>query len=397
MYVGITGGHSFALKHFLSGNWLQVFSRFLNSLIVSKKYIKDKIKFLYLVHCLCEAIREDDIESVKLLFQHNQIDLSDQTLLPSDLNTLGFFLIRSINKEWDELDLSNCNIGINGCNVLCDSLLDKDVRSIVTIKIVNFSHNQLNYSSVIRLLGLFKSWHTSEIIITDDAIFDHTTDTNAIEDIFLQSSTLTLVFIGCYLFSKSLQLGKIIANTTNIKSICPLNRNWKSRDSKILELLENQKLHKVHIIGPSFDTILIQKIALMLICKNHFVNMLVYDPTLSDENGDNISNLILGQKKDMSGVMLIVTSSKILGFINTCTLSDVLSASELYNLSECVRYSKMKMCSWRQDIKYYGENIDFVKTLLNNYDWHLQISLLDGDTIVIHNTDFSKLTNTDMS
>ena len=32
MYVGITGGHSFALKHFLSGNWLQFFSRFLNSL-----------------------------------------------------------------------------------------------------------------------------------------------------------------------------------------------------------------------------------------------------------------------------------------------------------------------------------------------------------------------------
>ena len=122
--------------------------------------------------------------------------------------------------------------------------------------------------------------------------------------------------------------------------------------------------------------------------------MLVYGPTLSGKSGDYISDLILGQNKEISGLMLIVTSSKIQGFINTCTLSDVLSASELYNLSECV---KMKMCPWRQDIKYYGDNITFVETLLNNYDWHLQISLLDGDTIVIHNTDFSKLTNTDMN
>ena len=181
---------------------------------------------------------------MKLLFQNNQIDLSDQTLLPSDLNTLGFFLIRSINKEWDELDLSNCNIGINGSNVLCDRLLDKDVRSIVTIKMVNLSHNQLNRSSVIRLFGLFKSWHTSEIIITDDTILDSTTDIKEIEDIVLQSSTLTLVFIGCYLFSKSLQLGKIIASTTNIKSIYLLNCNWKSRDSKILSTARKSETAK---------------------------------------------------------------------------------------------------------------------------------------------------------
>ena len=164
MYVGITGGSSFALRHFLSGNRLQISSRFFKPSIVSKKYIKNKIKCLHLFQCLVEADKEDDIELVKQLFQSNQINLSNQTLLPSDLNTLGFFLIRSISKEWDELDLSNCNIGINGSNILCDRLSYKDFRNIVTIRRVNFSHNQLSCSSVIRLLSLFKCWHTSEMM-----------------------------------------------------------------------------------------------------------------------------------------------------------------------------------------------------------------------------------------
>ena len=284
---------------------------------------------------------------------------------------------------------------MNGSNILCDRLSDKDVRSIVTIKRVDFSHNQLNSSFVIRLLGLFKSWSTSEIIITDDAILDSTTSIKEIEDIVLQSSTLTIAFIGCFLFSKSLKLGKILANTRSIKSIYLLNCNWKSSDSKILELLENQRLDKVRIIGSSLDTTMIQAIALMLICKNRFVNMLIYDPTLSDESGDFISNLILGQNKDNSGVMLLVSANKIQGFINIC---NELSALELYNLNEYVKYLKtnMPMCPWRQDIQNSSKNITYnalVKAILNNYNWHLQVSLLEGDTIVVHKTDFSKLAN----
>ena len=397
MYVGITGGNSFALRHFLSANRFQFYSKLFKPSKVSNKYLKDKIRCLHLFQCLVEADKEDDIKSVKQLFQNNQIDLSNQTLLPSDLNTLGFFLIRSINKEWDELDLSYCNIGLNGSNILCDRLFDKDVRSIVIIKMVNFSHNQLNCNSVIRLFGLFKSWHTSEIIITDDAILDSTTDIEKIEDIVLQSSTLTLVFIGCYLFSKSLQLNKILANTASVRSIYLLNCNWKSTDSEILELLENQELEKVRIIGPSVDVTMINAIAYMLVCKNNFINMLVYDPTMSDGNGNFISSLILNQNKDMLGLVLIVTHSKIQGFINTCAFSNELSALELYNLNE---YLKTKMHLWRQDIDNSSENITcnaFVKTLSNNYNWPLQVSLAEGDTIVAHKTDFPKLLNTVIS
>ena len=393
MYVGITSGSSFALRHFLSGNQLQFYSKLFKPSKVSNKYLRHKMKRLHLFQCLVEADKEDDIKSVKQLFQSNQIDLSNQTLLPRDLNILGFFLIRSINKEWRELDLSYCNIGLNGSKILCDRLLDKDVRSIVIIKRVNFSHNQLNCDSVIRLFGLFKSWHTSEIIITDDAILDSITDIKKIEDIVLQSSTLTLVFIGCYLFSKSLQLNKILANTTNIKSLYLLNCNWKSDHSEILKLPQNQKLEKVRIIGPSVDTTMIKTIACMLVHKNNFVNMLVYDPTMSDENGDFISSLIFNQNKDKLGLVLIVTHSKIQGFINTCVFNNELSALELYNLNE---YLKTKMHLWRQDIDYSSENITcnaFIKTLSNNNDWFLQVLLLEGDTVVAYKTDFFKPMN----
>ena len=383
MYVGITSGSSFALKHFLSGNRFQIVSKLFKVSKVTKKYLKHKIRCLHLFQCLLETGKEDDIKSVKLLFQNNQIDLSNQTLLPSDLDTLGFFLIRSVNKEWDELDLSNCNIGINGSNILCDRLLDKDVCCTVTIKKVNFSNNQLNCSSVIRLFSLFKSWHTSEIFITDDAILDCTTDIEEIENIVAQSSTLILVFIGCYLFSKSLQLNKILSNTTNIKSIYFLNCNWESGHSRFLEFLENQKLGKVRIIGSSLNTTVIQVMASMLLCNNKFVNMLVYDPTMSDEVGDFISSCILGQSKDISGLMLIVTNSKIQGFINTCTLSNELSALELYNL---VRYLKTKTCLWRQDMENYNKNITinaFVDMLLSN-NWQLELSLMESDSLIIH-------------
>ena len=133
MYIGITSGSSFALRHFLSGNRFQLYTKLFKNSKVSDKYLKNKMRCLHLFQCLVEANKENIIVSVKQLFQSNQIDLSNQTLLPSDLNTLGFFLVRSLNKEWDELDLSNCNIGNEGCNILCDRFLDKDVRDIVTI------------------------------------------------------------------------------------------------------------------------------------------------------------------------------------------------------------------------------------------------------------------------
>ena len=399
MYVGITCGSTFALRHFLSGNRFQFYSKLFKNSKVSNKYLKNKMRCLHLFQCLVEANKEDIIVSVKQLFKNNQIDLSNQTLLPSDLNILGFFLVRSLNKEWDELDFSNCNIGSEGCNILCDRFLDKDVRDIVTIKMVNFSYNQLNLSSLVRLFGLFNSWNTSEIIITDDAVLDNKADCKTIEDIILQSNTLVLVFIGSYLYSKNLHSSKmvrILSNTTNIKCIYLLNCNWKSIDSTTSELLlflKKQALIKVRIIGPSLDKLFIKTMALLLLHNNDYVNMLVYDPTMSDEIADDISSVI-SKSSDKSGVMLIVTSSKVQGIVNTCMLSNELSALELFNLNKYVTYFNSKMCSWSDSFEGNSCNKKiivgtFVKLLyMTKSDWQLKIAMIENDVLIAHKARF---------
>ena len=396
MYVGITGGSSFALKHFLSGNWFQLYSKLFRSSKVSKTFLKHKIKCLHLFQCLLEANKEDIIKSVKQLFQTNHIDLSNQTLLPSDLNTLGFFLIRSVNKRWDEMDLSNCNIGSNGSNILCDRLLDKDARGIVTIKLVKFSYNQLNFTSLIRLFGLFKCWHTSEIIITDYV----THDVRAIEDIVLQSSsTLVLVLIGPCLFCKNTKSSKIInvLSTANIRSIYLLNCSWMSNDSTTAELfgtLGKQELNKVRVIGSSLNEIYILTLASRLLSNNSSVNMLVYDPTMSDQTADDISSFILS--KHMSGVMLIVSCNKIQGIVNTYSLTNELSTLEMFNLSMYVRHLNSKLYTWREHLESKVHSKEFIFTFIKflyitDFNWKLKTILWENDILIIHKTEFENL------
>ena len=400
MYVGITGGCNFSLRHFLSGNWFQLYSKLFRSSKVSDKFLKDKMKCLHLFQCLLEANKEDIIEPVKQLFQNKRIDLSNQTLLPSDLNTLGFFLIRSINRQWDELDLSSCNIGSNGTNILCDRLLDKDARGIVTIKVVKFSYNQLNFTSLIRLFDLFSSWHTSEIVITDDV----TQDVKAIEDITLQSSsTLRLVLIGSYLFCKSTGSSRtlgVLLNTTNIRSIYLLNCSWLSSDNETIELLsmlEKQKLNKVRIIGSSLNETFIKTLASRLLYNYNSVNMFVYNPTMPDEIADDISRLITSSVKDISGVMLIVSSSKVQGIVNTCSLSNELSTLEIFNLNIYIRYLNTKMCPWREEC-LEGNNLNkeisftFIKLLHKiNFNWKLEIIFWENNTVIAHKAKFTSL------
>ena len=404
MYVGITGGSSFALKHFLSGNRFQFYSKLFKTSKIANKYLKNKMKCLHLFQCLVEAKTQDFMEPVKQLFQNRQIDLSNQTLLPSDLNTLGFFLIRSINKEWDELNLSNCNIGSNGSNILCDTFMDKDIRCIVTIKMVNFSYNQLDFPSLIRLFDLLNSWHTSEIIITDDALLDNETDIKTIEDIVLQSNTLTLVLIGSYFFSKSLLVSKvfhILSTTTNIKRMYLLNCSWNSNNYETLEmldLLKKQELQRVRIIGSFSNKLFIMTLASILLKNNDSVNMFVYDPTMSDQTADGISSSIFRSYKDISGVMLIVSSSKVQGVVNTCLLSNELSALEIINLSIYERYLNTKICPWREHLEEKSHDTEYIVTfikLIHKADnWTLKITLLENNTLIVHNTklgSFNKL------
>ena len=123
MYVGLTNGHSFAFKHFLSGNRFQLLtsiSLLINeSARVSKKLTANKVICLHLFQCFSEAENDEMCHYVGQLLEDGEIDLSGQALNAVNIHTLGLFLDRSSTKHWKLLNLSNCYLGTQEIEQLC--------------------------------------------------------------------------------------------------------------------------------------------------------------------------------------------------------------------------------------------------------------------------------------
>ena len=169
MYVGITGGRKRTFTHFLSGNSFKVTSRLSIPKSISNKILSNKIKCLHLLHCSAEADCEI-LSSIGKMFDGQMFDLSNTNLSINDLRTLVVLLLRSPDKEWEMLNLSRCNIDDHGCNELCKMFLSQRIK--LKIKKVDISHNKIQWES---LSGLCKLWHTEELVISIDALYDSTT------------------------------------------------------------------------------------------------------------------------------------------------------------------------------------------------------------------------------
>ena len=407
MYVGITCGSSFALKHFLSGNRLQLSTRIFKSSSISRKFLENKIKCLHLFQCLVESNNEDMIKSVNRFFQDNQIDLSNQTLLPSDVNTLGFFLIRSINKQWEMLDLSGCNIGRIGINVLCDRFLDKQSREILGIKKVDFSYNQLNFSSLMQVLELLKSWHTSQLIIKDSEILQNHANSDvykAIEDAFVTSNYDNQVSLelGPFLFGHKINVFPTLLNSEFIESIylvnCTLTSITGTPEASILEFLVEKNLSELHLINTSLPNQLMKRLYSNLLNTGR-PSLFVYNPELSDQDADEIFDLILSSKM-INGIMLIVSNSKIQGIINTFTICEQLTKLEIFNLAINVNQkcsNHMETFPWKGNLYSDGSNnglIDYIfiellhKIICNKWNWQLRITLIEKDALIAHKVNY---------
>ena len=397
MYVGITCGNSFALKHFLSGNWFQISTRIFKYSNISRKYLGNKIKCLHLFQCLVESNNEDMIASVSKFFQDNQIDLDRQTLLPSDVNTLGFFFMRSINKRWEMLNLSGCNIGSIGINILCDRFLSKESRDIVFVKTVDFSYNQLNFSSVIQIFDLFKSWHTSQLIIKDSEILQDHVDSDvykAIEDAFFTSNYDNQVNLelGPFFFGHKINI--LPLNAVSIKNLYLLNCKMLPATTAvpISELLAKKSLSKIHLINTSLPNQEMKRLCFNFL-KTGNPSLFIYNPELRDQDADEICSLISSRHKIPDGIMLIISNSKIQGVINTSTISEQLTKLEILNLAINVnqkRSNHMETLPWKGNLYCDGSNNDFIDhnfiELLhkNKWNWQLRILLKEKDILIAH-------------
>ena len=173
MYVGLTKNQMpITFKHFLSGNWFLLHTRFLNwwnngtYCRIKRPIINDKIKCLHLFQCFSEAENNDLCQYVGQLLQENEIDLSGQTLSAVNILTISLFLTRSTTKHWKILNLSECYIGDDGIKQLHNSFTSNN-RSKVCIDTLNLSHNNLTQSSVEFIAGLILEWNVKDIMFND--------------------------------------------------------------------------------------------------------------------------------------------------------------------------------------------------------------------------------------
>ena len=170
MYVGITGGSTFAFKHYLSGNLFPLSSRLFGISSISRRILNNKIKCLYLLHCLAEADHRM-LPSFENIFHGGIIDLSHQSLLPNDVHTLAFLLLRSPNKQWEMINLSHCNIDSKCCDVLWEMFHSQSI----TVKTVDISHNDLTWESVNKLSDVLRLWKINELVVSVDSFYDRAT------------------------------------------------------------------------------------------------------------------------------------------------------------------------------------------------------------------------------
>ena len=108
---------------------------------ISEEFLKDQLKCICLYYyfnkaddyVLCNTIECADV------FNDKEIDLGGTTLTFSDMECISLFLTPSFNKEWVELNLSDCYIQDKGLDILYHGLCHGDV----TVNELVLSYNGL--------------------------------------------------------------------------------------------------------------------------------------------------------------------------------------------------------------------------------------------------------------
>ena len=328
MYVDITGGKNDAWRHFISGNRSMLLAKMKPSEI-SKSILKDKIKSLYLFQCFAE------IGSKDLTFEDKIIDLSNQTLLPKDISTICFLLSRSVNKHWVKLDLSYCNIGKTGSDILCKKFLDNS-RDIVSIDKVDLSHNRLQVNAMLGLLEVVKFWHTLEVVMYEDCLNDDSFELCLKKFTLYSDDFSQRVLIGPFLFAHNIDIHDKLTNLANVTNGLYLNHcNYPSANFTNKELSHKFiNLSKLHIIGENICSYFIGTLVQKL---KEVDSVYIYDHTLSDEDVKYISLMLYRIKSSSLGVWMVTGGTKILGNIpDIFTLNKKFSPVEISNLTESI-------------------------------------------------------------
>ena len=389
MFVGITGGKTLAWKHFISGNWFMLSTKLFRSKIVSKCFLNDKVKSLHLFQCLAEI---GDQEFGRNIFKDKIIDLSGQTLLPKDINTICFFLLRSGIKHWMQLSLSNCNIGDIGCDILCKTLLYK-LRHIVHIDKIDLSHNQLRIHSISALLDAFKNWHTLEATIS----WNHDNDNNLFRlclkkfSLYIDEDFSQTVLVGSFLFAHNNNVHDWLINSKDLSGLYLSHSNCPSTSLAYEELSYKFNLSKLHIICENMQNCFMEAIVQTL---KEFDSVYIYDHTLSDETVECISSMLYKINSNL-GIWVVIGGTKVLGNIpNMFTLNEQLLPTEIFNLTENIRRlnSSSSMCTTNFSLAERKSVFeDFFNLLCNVSKCEINFCLVEKNVLIANKIKYHKI------
>ena len=171
MYMGLTEGKSNAFKYILSNGVIKfIYNQFSKHFHISEHILNNKVSHLYLFQCFLEAKNDDMCALINSFFKNFIIDLSVQTLTLSNVNVLCFYLLRSSNNQWNELNLSGCSIGDGGCDVMYKSLIVGDKPNNISFRVLDLSNNLITYQSSNALVNFVQSFKTTKFNISGNSL-----------------------------------------------------------------------------------------------------------------------------------------------------------------------------------------------------------------------------------
>ena len=171
MYMGLTEGKSNAFKYILSNGVIKfIYNQFSKHFHISEHILNNKLSHLYLFQCFLEAKNDDMCTLINNFFKSYIIDLSAQTLTQSNVNVLCFYLLKSSNNQWNELNLSGCSIGDGGCDVMHKSLIVGDKVNNISFRVLDLSNNLITYQSSNALVNFVQSFKTTKLNISGNSL-----------------------------------------------------------------------------------------------------------------------------------------------------------------------------------------------------------------------------------
>ena len=153
LYCGITKGQCKTLRYYLatySGIPHRLpdhFDQRISTTEIPSQYVlQDQSNVLYLFQCFQEAQDTALCKDLSKSFDSGVIDISNHSLLPYQVMSLGNFLSKSDCKKFKELNLSKCRIGDHGMSILHRYLCGDKANKQEIIE-VNLSENNLTGAS----------------------------------------------------------------------------------------------------------------------------------------------------------------------------------------------------------------------------------------------------------